>query len=95
MTIKREINEEFGIDIEIIDFLEVCNHILPDEDQHWVSPTFIARKVSGEPKIMEPDKIEEFGWFSLDDIPKPLTKSSEHNYQTYTKRFGINPPKIA
>lgn len=31
-AIKREINEEFGIDIEIIDFLEVCNHILPDED---------------------------------------------------------------
>lgn len=90
-AIKREIKEEFDIDIEIMDFLEVCNHILPEEKQHWVSPTFIARIVSGEPRIMEPSKIESMGWFSIDEIPQPLTKTSQRNYETYLKRFGKKP----
>ena len=77
-----------------MDFLEVCNHIIPEEKQHWVAPTFITKHVSGEPKIMEPGKIESIGWFSLDNIPEPLTISSQQNYETYKKRFGLKSPKF-
>lgn len=93
-AIKREIKEEFDIDIEVLELLEVCNHIIPEEKQHWVSPAFIARIVSGEPKIMEQGKNEEIGWFSIGKIPKPLTKSSGQNYEAYLKRFGENPPEF-
>ena len=92
-ALKREIREEFGIEIEIMDFLEVCNHILPEEKQHWISPTFIARFVSGTPKIMEPGKIEDIGWFPIGSIPENLTVSSRHNYEMYLKKFGKNPPR--
>lgn len=93
-AIKREIKEEFNMDIEVIDFLEVCNHIIPEEKQHWVSPTFIARIVSGEPRIMEQEKNDKIGWFPIDKTPRPLTKSSEQNYETYLKRFGKKPPEF-
>jgi len=93
-AIKREIKEEFDINIEILELLEVNNHIIPEEKQHWISPTFIARIVSGEAKIMEKDKNEKIGWFTLDKIPRPLTITSEQNYKTYIKKFGFKPPNF-
>src|SRR5512144_2572744 len=39
----REIHEEYGFTIEIVRLLDVVNHILPDEHQHWVSPTYLCR----------------------------------------------------
>ena len=37
-ALKREIREEYGIEIDVRDLLDVVDHILPDERQHWVSP---------------------------------------------------------
>ena len=91
-AIKREIKEEFDIDIEVIELLQVNNHIIPEEKQHWVSPSFIAKLLLGEAKITERDKNEDIGWFALDNIPRPLTITSEQNYKTYIKKFGFRPP---
>ena len=93
-AIKREIKEEFDMDIEVLELLDVCNHIIKDEGQHWVSPSFIARRVGGEPRIVEPQKNSEIGWFSLDSIPTPMTLTSQHNYKNYKKKFGLKPPKL-
>ncbi|UCG95713.1 MAG: NUDIX domain-containing protein [archaeon] len=91
-AIRREIKEEFDMDIEVLELLDVCNHIIKDEGQHWVSPSFIARQIGSEPRIVEPEKNCEIGWFSLDNIPTPLTLTSQHNYTNYKKKFGLNPP---
>jgi len=93
-AVRREIREEFDMDIRVIELLDVCNHIIKDEGQHWVSPSFIARHVGSEPRIVETGKNSEIGWFSLDDIPTPLTLTSQHNYENYKKRFGLKPPKF-
>jgi len=55
-AIQREIKEEFGINIEVLQLLDVIDHIIPEENQHWVSRTFIARHLEGEPRILEPEK---------------------------------------
>lgn len=68
-ALKREINEEFGFQIEIVRLLDVVDHILPEEKQHWVSPTFLCRYRSGTPVIREPRKCEAIGWFAVDSIP--------------------------
>ncbi|MFD0943679.1 NUDIX hydrolase [Savagea faecisuis] len=72
-AIVREIEEELGVSIELIRLVGVTNHILPDEQAHWVAPTYLAKIAKGEPRNMEPNKHEAIGWFALDDLPEPLT----------------------
>ena len=69
-ALQREIMEEHGIKIQFIDLLHVADHIIPDENQHWVSPTLICKIIEGEPKILEPEKCDDIGWFSLDEAEK-------------------------
>lgn len=69
-TLQREIMEEVGLEIEILELLDVCDHIIPEEKQHWVSPTYLCRIKSGEPKILEPEKCAEIGWFNLEEAPQ-------------------------
>ena len=71
-ALEREILEEYGFEIEVERLLDVVNHIIPAEQQHWVSPTFVCTVKSGTPRIMEPTKCEEIGWFRLDQIPESL-----------------------
>jgi len=91
--IAREIREEHDLEIEVMELLEVCNHIIEDENQHWVSPTFICTVRQGEPKICEPGKCDEIGWFSLDEIEQlDLSGSSAQNYKTIKEKFGDGMP---
>jgi mutator protein MutT len=73
----REAKEEFGIDVSVVRLLGVIDHLIPEERQHWVNPVVEARIVGGEPRIMEPHKMSEFGWFSLLELPKNITSNLE------------------
>lgn len=64
-ALKREMKEEIDVEIEVLELLDVCDHILVEEGQHWVSPTYICRVVKGEPKNMEPGKCQELRWVTL------------------------------
>ncbi len=86
-ALKREIKEEIDIEVELVELLHVCDHILPAENQHWVSPTFICRILSGTPIIMEPHKCDQLGWFSLEEALKlPLSKVTIDDIQTLANR---------
>jgi 8-oxo-dGTP diphosphatase len=87
-AIRREFLEEYGMVIEVETLLGVDDHILPDEGQHWVSPTFIARHVSGEPRIMEPEKCAAIGWFALEGLPAPLSVITQANVAAWHARFS-------
>ena len=87
-TLRREIMEEYGVEIEVGDLLDVDDHILPDEHQHWVSPTFICRIVSGDPVIREPGKCTEIGWFTVDQVPDDLTVITRRNLANYRERIN-------
>ena len=65
-----------GLKIEVDELLTVFDHILPDEKQHWVSPTYICHVVDGEPKILEAEKCSAIGWFAVDQLPSPLSMVS-------------------
>jgi 8-oxo-dGTP diphosphatase len=82
-ALKREIREEFGVEIEVGELLDVVDHILPNEGQHWVSPTFICRIVSGQPQILEPRKCSAIGWFNSNEFPPDLTEITSQNLQHY------------
>ncbi len=87
-ALQREMAEEYGIEIEVGDLLDIIDHILPAEGQHWVSPTFICRIKSGEPKILEPEKCSQIGWFDVGEIPDNLSLITQQNLLHYRQRLG-------
>ncbi|HLC99000.1 MAG TPA: NUDIX domain-containing protein [Candidatus Nanoarchaeia archaeon] len=89
-TIKREIKEEFGMEIAVVDFLMYGDDLMPKEKQHWLSISFIARHIGGKPKIMEPDKCSEIKWAEFATIdPESLTIPSRRCFYKYRE---INHP---
>jgi 8-oxo-dGTP diphosphatase len=82
-ALQREIDEEYGMEIEICQLLDVVDHILPDEGQHWVSPSYICRLKSGTPTIREPGKCSQIGWFYPHQVPKNLTIITQTNLNHY------------
>ncbi|MBP9718875.1 MAG: NUDIX domain-containing protein [Candidatus Levybacteria bacterium] len=92
-AIKREIKEELDIDIEVIELLGVCSHIIPDEKQHWVAPTYICKIKKGSPKIMEPHKCADIGWFTIKEAEKlNLSLITKYDIGQIKKKYpnGIN-----
>lgn len=86
-AVIREVFEEFNFKIEVVELLEVVNHIIPDENQHWVSPSFIAKHISGEPQIMEPTKCTDFKWTPIEEInPEELSIASRSNFESYMRK---------
>lgn len=85
-AIKREMKEELDIEIEIIEQLPAADHIIPDDHQHWVPTTFLA-KLKGHkmPRIMEPNKCDEIGWFFISALPKPLSIITKIDLAWYKK----------
>lgn len=52
-------------------FIGVLN--FPDmPPKHFVDISFAADWVSGEPENTEPEKMTEWQWFPLDNLPSPL-----------------------
>ena len=87
-SLKREFMEEFGMTIEILELLGVDDHILQSEGQHWVSPTFLARSVGAEPRILEPRKCSAIGWFDLHELPQPLSLITQFNIRDYRLKLA-------
>src|SRR3989338_11686814 len=82
-AVRREIKEEFGVEIELLEPLGFTNLFLPEEKEHWVAFHYLARIVKGEPKNMEPEKIEEIRWFPLDKLPENITQTTLEPVEVY------------
>jgi 8-oxo-dGTP pyrophosphatase MutT (NUDIX family) len=67
-ALRREVREEYGIKIAVGELLDVADHILAAERQHWVSPSYICRILSGTLSIRESGKCSAIAWFAPDDV---------------------------
>ena len=88
-ALRREMREEFGIEIVIGKLLDVVDHILKEEGQHWISPTFLCTLAAGEPNIREPEKCAEIGWFHPDKVPQELTQITRENLAHYLQTINL------
>lgn len=87
-ALLREIREEYDFSIEVVELLDVYDHLIPDEKQHWVSPSYVCSIKLGKPRITEPNKCSAIGWFSLDAIENmSLTIVTKHNVQSLRKLY--------
>lgn len=76
-AIVREVKEELGIWIKLHRLLGVTNHLLPEEQAHWVAPTFLATIDEGTPSIQEPEKHQSFIWLHPDEFANDITKTTK------------------
>jgi len=74
-ALQRELMEECGVEIEIVETIAIGNNIIKKENQHWVAPSFLCRITHGIPEIKEPHKCKDIGWFSIQEIQSmPITE---------------------
>lgn len=72
-TTLRELREEIGNDIQITEPKFLClSNLRQYAPKHYIDIGMTAEWVSGEPQIMEPNKIESWDWYALDSLPEPL-----------------------
>lgn len=69
---RKEAKEEVDLNIRQITVLGITNGISFKEDKHYITIHTKATEWEGKPKIMEPNKCSEIGWFSLKELPSPL-----------------------
>ncbi|MCR4280863.1 MAG: NUDIX domain-containing protein [Candidatus Kaiserbacteria bacterium] len=83
---RREVREETGMEIENVHFGNATNDVYGD-GKHYVTIQMIADWESGEPQILEPEKMEEgWQWRDWNDMPNPRMLSFENFYKS-----GYNP----
>lgn len=86
---KREVMEEYGAEIEILKQFPAEDHLIPAEKQHWVATTFLAKFKNGSvPKIMEPEKCSNIGWFNLNNLPYPLSIITKLDLEHHSKEIS-------
>ena len=71
----RETKEETGIEIENLELVAVLDDI--EENSHYVTIGFMAKKYTGTPEVKEKDTIVEWKWFDLNNLPQNLYKPSK------------------
>lgn len=82
---KREVKEETNLDVDNLELFNAADDIA--EDRHYITLHIIANKHSGELKVMEPTKEDEWKWFELDNLPEKLYSPSRKFIEEYLKRM--------
>jgi 8-oxo-dGTP diphosphatase len=81
-ALERELVEELGIEVEIVQLLRVTNYIHQENTVHWVIPTFLVKIIAGTPVNKEPATHAQMKWFAKDDLPENITKTAALGIQS-------------
>lgn len=88
-SVLREVAEEYGCQGEIQEQLPPHSIIREHNGQrtHWLIIPHFVKVDPKEVKINEPEKADEFGWFTLDNLPKPLHTGFQYTLKKYKQYF--------
>jgi len=86
---KREVQEETGLQLK--EAKVICVNNDKNEFAHFITIGLLSDNFSGEPKVMEPDEIVEWGWFGLDNLPAPMYFPSAKVVENYKKNLFYIP----
>jgi len=84
---KREAKEETGLKLNKVEVICVNQDII--ETAHFITVGLLVTDPVSEPQVMEPEKITEWRWFDLDNLPSPMYFPSAKILENYkqTKFF--------
>lgn len=85
--IEREIAEEAGITVKPIRPVSVSNVI--KYGRHYLDIQYLVEYISGEPQTLEPDRTEEWKWYSIDELPQPIFEFTQRGLDGYKANNGI------
>ena len=71
-TAAREALEEVDVTIDNVRYVATTNDVMPADNKHYISIWVEADWVSGEPRIMEPDRADSLSWHTFSDLPDGL-----------------------
>lgn len=81
----RETKEETNLDIDGVEVFSACDDI--STDRHFVTVHTFTKSFSGELKVMEIDKIDEWKWFDINDLPENIYTPSLNHINAYKDKF--------
>ena len=87
-TVRREVFEELGVTVRVERLLCITDHLVPEEQQHWVAPTYVASIVEGIPSNREPEALGDVRWFHLHALPESLTSTTRRALEVYHSAIG-------
>lgn len=87
-TAIRETKEETNLDIKDIHIFTASDEFQPD--RHYVTIGVISSSYEGELKTMEPNKIDKWSWFDLNDLPENIYTPSKNMIDEYLRRASTN-----
>lgn len=75
-SMLRELREEYGviepISVDFLGYFDVFRTLNDGTKTHWVALPFAVQVNTVDVSIMEPDMVDDSGWFELDALPQPL-----------------------
>ena len=83
----RETKEETNLDIYDVRIFGADDDM--SSDRHFVTLYTYTDSYEGEVKVMEENKIDEWRWFDMDNLPENLYSPSEKEIKIFTKGIGI------
>lgn len=87
-TVRREVEEEYGVkptDIKFIKAYDAIRQLADGTPTHWLAVVYAAQVDPKKAKNNEPYKIDEIGWFTIAKLPKPLHSQSLHTLKSLQK----------
>lgn len=69
---RREVKEETGLVVRPVARGPYSSDVFAEAGKHYVTLFVVAACGPGEPKVLEPDRCEQWGWFSWSEPPRPL-----------------------
>lgn len=68
----REVMEETNVKMKNIKFYTTVNNVFHDEKSHSITIFMVSDWAGGEPKVTEPEKFINIGWYDFKNLPEPL-----------------------
>lgn len=88
-NVLKEVKEEYGCTGVIQKSIPPHSIIRVNNGKktHWMAFPFFVKVKRSEVTINEPNKIDEIGWFRLDNLPKPLHTGFKKTFKHYRRHF--------